>query len=428
MNKEIIVIGAGPMGLATAYYALKKGYNVKIFESADKIGGMSETFDFSGMNIEKYYHFVCGPDTPLFDLMKELRIYNKLKWTETKMGFYYNGTLYKWGDPISLIKFPMASLIDKIRYGISVFFASKIKNYSKLDNMTAIEWLKKYQGERNYYKFWEPLFELKFYELKESIVASWLISRLRRVAKSRKNIFTEKMGYISGSSDIVTNALYDKIIGMGGEVYLNSKVEEIIIEDKKTKGIKVAGKTYNSDVVISTIPIQYIDSITPNLPQKDRDRLKKLDNIGVVCLIVKLENEITENFWLNISDDKIDTPGMISISNLNTELKDKVIYLPFYLHVNNPKYNEDDKVFYDKFINYAKMINTDFNDSWVKDYKVFRYEYAQPVATKMFISKLPTIKSSEREGFLIADTSYCYPEDRSISESVLLGKKLSNLL
>ncbi len=123
-----------------------------------------------------------------------------------------------------------------------------------------------------------------------------------------------------------------------------------------------------------------------------------------------------------------DVPCMISISNLNTELEDKVVYLPFYLHINNQKYHEPDINFYNKFLDYAKIINSDFDESWVKDYRVFKYEYAQPVATTGFLSKLPTIRSDERKGFLIADTAYYYPEDRSITESVALGKKLVEMI
>ena len=40
MKKRIAIIGAGAMGLSAAYYAIKKGYRVSIFE-VDKIpGGM----------------------------------------------------------------------------------------------------------------------------------------------------------------------------------------------------------------------------------------------------------------------------------------------------------------------------------------------------------------------------------------------------
>ena len=38
-NAHIAVIGAGPMGLATAYELAKAGHKVKLFERDDRIGG-----------------------------------------------------------------------------------------------------------------------------------------------------------------------------------------------------------------------------------------------------------------------------------------------------------------------------------------------------------------------------------------------------
>ena len=33
------------------------------------------------------------------------------------MGYYIDGTLHPWGDPVSLLKFPHLSLVEKLRYG-----------------------------------------------------------------------------------------------------------------------------------------------------------------------------------------------------------------------------------------------------------------------------------------------------------------------
>ncbi|MDD4352591.1 MAG: FAD-dependent oxidoreductase, partial [Candidatus Gracilibacteria bacterium] len=218
MKKKVAIIGAGVMGLTCAYELLKQGYTVDVYEQSEQIGGMSETFDFDGLRIEKYYHFVCGPDEPLFDLMKELGIYEKLKWTETKMGFFYQGKLYKWGDPISLLRFPKASILDKVRYGLFVFLASKRKHWQKLDKIRVLDWLSKWFGVKGYNLFWRPLFEYKFYEYKKDISAAWLWSRIRRVGLSRKNIFTEKMGYIEGSSDTLVYTIANKVKELGGTI------------------------------------------------------------------------------------------------------------------------------------------------------------------------------------------------------------------
>ena len=428
MKKSVAVIGGGPMGLTVAYDLLKKGFDVSLFEQEKDLGGMSVHFDFSGLDIEKFYHFVCGPDYPMFDLMKELGIYDKLKWTDTKMGLFYNGKLYKWGGPFELLAFPKANILEKARYGLHVFCASKIKNWKKLDDTTAHDWIVKWETEKGYAKFWDSLFQLKFYEIKNQIAAPWLWSRLARVAKSRKNIFQERMGYVSGGSRVVIDALAARITEMGGQIHTGAPVERVLFKDGRAAGIRAAGEDKPFDAVVSTIPIQYVSGMAPDLPEEDINKLETLDNVGVVCVITKLAEALTPNFWLNITDERMDIPGMIEVSNLNTEFGDHILYVPFYLHKNNPKYHEPDENFIRKVREYMLMVNPAMTQDKIKDIRVFRYDYAQPVATLRFLSKLPPMQSDLRPGFYMADTAYCYPEDRSITESVKAAHQLAELV
>ncbi|MBA3625009.1 MAG: FAD-dependent oxidoreductase, partial [Methylibium sp.] len=101
---RVAVIGAGPMGLAAAYEAAKKGAQVSLFEAADRLGGMSAQMDFAGTRIERYYHFICAPDQTLFAYLREFGLQHKLRWTATKMGFYFHGRLFDWGHPLALLR------------------------------------------------------------------------------------------------------------------------------------------------------------------------------------------------------------------------------------------------------------------------------------------------------------------------------------
>ena len=215
---------------------------------------------------------------------------------------------------------------------------------------------------------------------------------------------------------------------MGGKICIGTPVEEICIENREIKGVIGKGKFTPYDAVISTMPIQYINDIAPNLPTEDRDKLEKLDNVGVVCVIVKLKQPLTENFWLNITDTDMDIPGMIELSNLNTSLKEHILYVPFYLHKDNLKYSEPDEVFINKVSSYIHKVNNALNKDSIIDIRVFRYEYAQPVCTTEFLAKLPSIRSDERKGFYIVDTAYSYPEDRSINESVKIARKVVGIM
>ena len=63
---KIVVLGAGPMGLAAAYQAVSLGHEVDLVEADSKVGGMAAHFDFDGLSIERFYHFICKSDASTF--------------------------------------------------------------------------------------------------------------------------------------------------------------------------------------------------------------------------------------------------------------------------------------------------------------------------------------------------------------------------
>ena len=62
---RIVVIGAGPMGLAAAHRGVSLGHEVDLIEADRQPGGMAAHFDFGGLSIERFYHFVCKSDAPI---------------------------------------------------------------------------------------------------------------------------------------------------------------------------------------------------------------------------------------------------------------------------------------------------------------------------------------------------------------------------
>jgi len=193
MDKRIAIIGAGPMGLAVAYQLVKEGYQPIVFEADDRIGGMSAIFDFGGIETERYYHFHCTSDDAFFNILKELEIEEQLHWKATKMGYWYNNQLQEWGHPLALLRFRGLSLISKIRYGLHAFLATKRDNWKPLEKYDAVTWIEKWVGKEAYEVLWSKLFSQKFYHYTYSLSAPWIWSRIRRIGRSRYNIFHEKL-------------------------------------------------------------------------------------------------------------------------------------------------------------------------------------------------------------------------------------------
>ena len=413
------------MGLATAYHLLRQGHSVSLFEADSQLGGMTASFVFDGIKIERYYHFICKADQPLFDLLGELGIADQLRWTETRMGYFYQGKTRDWGEPFALLKFPGLGLISKIRYGLLAFTSTKRSNWQKLDKVDAVSWLKGWVGERAYDVLWRPLFELKFHHFTDNLSAAWIWSRLKRTGTSRKNLLQEELGYLEGGSDTLLDKISAEIESMGGVIRLNESVKEIRLSAGKVDGLTTDSGDLEFDKVISTIPMPYVANMVPSLPAETLAAYNSVHNIAVVCVLVHLRRALTPYFWLNISDPDIDIPGLIEYSNLNA-LGGHIVYAPFYIPGEHPDFQKDDEFFIEKVRRYLLRINSDLEEGDILKIAAGRYRYAQPICEPEFPARLPPI-SPGVAGLFIADTCFYYPEDRSISESVRLGRELANM-
>jgi protoporphyrinogen oxidase len=100
--------------------------------------------------------------------------------------------------------------------------------------------------------------------------------------------------------------------------------------------------------------------------------------------------------------------------------------VPYYMPQSHPKFSWSDERIIAEASAYLKRINPVLTDADIIDVHASRYAYAQPICQPKFASQLPPI-ASEISGLYIADTSYYYPEDRSISESVHLGQQLAQM-
>ena len=207
IKRKIAVLGAGPMGLAVSYQLAKEGFQPVIYEAADRVGGLSASINFAGISLERFYHFHCVSDQAFLEILEELGLSQEIKWVETKMGFWYKNSLQEWGSPLALLKFKGISFISKMRYGLHAFICTKRKNWDSLDGKSATSWIRYWVGKEAYEVLWRRLFEFKFYRFSEKVSAQWIWARVKRIGNSRYSIFKERLGFLSGGSELLLNSI-----------------------------------------------------------------------------------------------------------------------------------------------------------------------------------------------------------------------------
>ena len=420
---RLIVVGSGAMGLAAAYHALKAGHTVDVLEAAPEPGGMAAHFDFDGLSIERYYHFVCKTDKATFELLDELGLADRMRWRTTTMGYFTGGRLHAWGDPLSLLTFPEISWLSRLRYGFFAFVCTRRERWDAIEGEAAHRWITRWCGREVFERLWKPLFDLKFYQYAQNISASWIWTRIKRIGRSRRSMFQEELGYIEGGSQTLIDALCTAIRQLGGNVRTACGARKIITRNGEVAGIDTPQGFMPADAVICTVPTPLISKLVPDLPDAWKARYESIRNIGVCCLVFKLKRSVTPHFWVNVSEPDILIPGFIEFSNLRP-VGETVVYVPYYMPTDHPKFSWSDDALLREAFGYLRRVNPALSDLDVISSRVARLRYAQPVCGPDFGAQIPPVQTPIA-GLQIADTCFYYPEDRGISESVRFGKEMA---
>mgnify|MGYP003320639641 FL=1 len=196
---KICIIGAGITGLTAAYKLSKLGHEVIIYESTSYSGGQASTIDFGKFEIEKAYHHLFVTDKAILELYKELNIENELKWYKSKVATFANKKIWSTTSPFDLLRLPIISFKDRINLALISIRLKLIKDWKKLESISAYKWLSNHVSEKTFSIIFEPLLRGKFGRYYKDICMPWFWSKIQTRVSSRNKKFDEILCYPKNS-------------------------------------------------------------------------------------------------------------------------------------------------------------------------------------------------------------------------------------
>ena len=427
MKNRIAIIGAGYTGLSCAKKLIENNYNVTIIESTDEIGGIAKCIDFNEKKIEKHYRHIFKSDKYVIDMIKEFDLVDKLHWNETKMAYYDKEQgLYAFGTPYTLLKYKPLTFVQKLLFGISVIKIKIIKNYKKIENYTAEEWIKKNCGEKVYKKIWEPLLITKFGEYKNKISMSWLWGKIN-LRSSSSTLEGERLGYLEGSFDILTRKLGEFLIKNNCKIELNSSVKKVT-KSKTGYRVETDKNEEEFDYIINTTAYDISKNIFKEiLTKEEKEKIKKMKYTSARTMIIFSKKSLTKYYWINIGDRNFPFGGIIEHTNM--EKKDNynntnIIYISNYMYKNDRLYNLNENELFDEYLPFLQKINRDFTKEDVIKIECFSEMYAQPIIETEYSKELLNEKITSN-GVFMATMAQIYPEDRGMNYAIKLGYEVA---
>ncbi|HEX8566069.1 MAG TPA: NAD(P)/FAD-dependent oxidoreductase [Pyrinomonadaceae bacterium] len=434
-SQKIAIVGSGFLGLTLALRLAESGKKVTVFESASEIGGLASVWNLGDVVWDKHYHVTLLSDLRLRKILAEVGLENELEWRETKTGFYTDGNLVSMSNTLEFLRFPPLDLISKFRLGATIFYASRINDWKKLEQILVADWLEKLSGGKTFQKIWLPLLRAKLGESYRETSAAFIWATIQRMYAARKSGLKKEMfGYVRGGYARIFEKLGEHLREKGVEIRLNSAVEKIekqadgnvlIYQRDNCKTVDSSQLTVDSfDSVFVTAPANAAAKICPQLSETEKERLNRIRYQGIVCASLLMKNPLSPFYVTNITDDAPFT-AVIEMSALVDKSEfggNSLVYLPKYVAPDDAMFEKTDDEIKETFLAALEKMYPHFRRADVLEFKISRVRQVFALSTLNYSANLPSMKTS-LENVFIVNSAQITNGTLNVNETVALAER-----
>jgi protoporphyrinogen oxidase len=410
-RRDIGIIGGGLLGLVLAYRFAQSGQSVTLYERDSSVGGLIRSIRVNGLDVDRFYHVILTGDRHWLALIRELGLEERVYFTGTQAGFFHEGKTYSLSTIGDFLRFPLLAFVDRLRLAWTLQWCRMQRDWHPLEKVSIHDFLTKHGGKKLFEKFWKPLLNAKFDGEYATIPMTYIWSRVRRMASTRKKLTQrEEMGHIKGNLQGVVDTLQKAIESAGGRIVCNAAVEGIIVEGGTTRGIAINGTIHRHDAIVSTIPNPQLQRLLP--AELRRAPGGTVEFMGIVSILLVMKKQLTPFHTLSLMDGMTPYTAIIETTNVippSLMHGRHLVYIPKYLSPRNRAWlaRTDDDLKTECF-NHLRRMFAHFDVKNVEAVWIGRESFVEPLYTLDFHRNIPSIDGPV-DGLFVANNSQTYP-------------------
>lgn len=331
-EKSIIIIGAGLAGLSTGCYAQMNGYHSHIFEHHSAPGGVAAAWKRKDYLIDGGIHFLMGhkPGTHFHRTYRELGIIQGNRFVETNVYGRFNdevsgrsilvtADLDCLAHDLKAISPHDARLIDELVVGTRAIQEADLSEMGLSRPAELMSWPERLQEMWNMRKVAKYLIGKYARSISEYMKKShdpWLCKCIENLFLPEVPVWflflllswlaDGQLGLIEGGCRDFVGSIEKRYKSLGGQITYKSTAEQILVENDKAVGIRLAdGSEHRGDIVVSAA--DGYGTIFKMLSEKylNRQIKQRYANWQVMRPIVMVSFGIAREFkgepWMTIS-------------------------------------------------------------------------------------------------------------------------------
>ena len=343
MKKEILILGAGPAGMAAAFELYRKGKQFTLVEKSGEVGGLSKTYQFGNFRTDNGPHRFFSKNNYLYEFIGDLLGEKWIKVTRFTR-FFIQGSFFNYPIEIKNV-LQKIGLLKSIRaifdFGIAKikFFGKKPKNFEEY----AVSTFGKTIADLNVLNYTEKIWGIPCSELsvdwadqRIKDLSIWsIIKSLFIVGKNKPKTLVDEFYY----PDFGTGLIYEAIktrIEQKNEIILNTEPVKILHKNNLIKQIEFSNSSIvEAEKIVSSIPITtFINLLEPKPSPDVLTAISKLKYRAQVYLFITLNQpNITKDQWIYFPDKEIPFGRISEMKNFSEKMspKDKTsLFVEFF--------------------------------------------------------------------------------------------------
>lgn len=413
---EVLILGAGPAGMACAMELTKFKMNSTIVEKEARVGGLATTLIFNEngeifrTDIGPHRFFSKNPYLYEFigDLLKE-------KWISVprQTRQYIDGKFYDYPiKPFQAFRnIGVFRAMDMIASYLPAAFRYKImkKPIRNFEDYIVANFGKKL-GEFNMLNYSEKIWGVPCTELH----ADWATQRisglnlvtviknmLNKKKKDAPKTLIDSFYYPQFGTGLIYQTIADKIQKMGSKIELESAPVKIKHKDNKITSVVVKkgnkNVTYKPEQLVSSIPLtHFMELLEPAPPIEVLNAVKKLRWRAQVYLFITLnKNQVTKDNWIYFPNRNIPFGRIAEMKNFSGDMapKDKTsLFVEFFVHEGSDIWNMDKDQLFNLAMPYFEKLGF-FKRNEVRNYYLLKRKNVYPIYDLTYQKHLKTIQN-----------------------------------
>jgi protoporphyrinogen oxidase len=420
------IVGGGLLGMTIAHHLARRGEDVTLYEAADSVGGLASPWSLGDVVWDRHYHVTLLSDTHLRSLLAELDLEKEMRWVETRTGFYTDGQLYSISNTLEFLRFPPLRLIDKLRLAATILYASRLRDWRKLETIPVVAWLRRWSGARCVERLWLPLLRAKLGEHYTMTSAAFIWASIARLyAARRSGLKREMFGYVPGGYARILARFADLLAAENVRITLNHAATSVKPTGDHRVHVEFAhGRREIFDQVVVTTPAPVAARLCPQLTAAERSALAGIRYQGIICASLLLRQPLTPFYVTNIADASVPFTAVIGMSTIVDPQQlggNALVYLPKYVAPDDPLLALADGAVEELFLGALSRIYPAFRRADLRCFRVSRARYVHAIPTLHYSTRLPPMTTS-LPGIHIVTSAHIVNGTLNVNETVALAE------